>query len=140
MKIELIQINYHIANFEKNTRAIIEAIEKAKNKGVDLAVFSELSVCGYPPYDLLEQKDFIQDCGKSVEKIAAACQGIAAIVGSPSLNPNPSGKKLYNTAYFLADGAIRQMVHKTLLPTYDIFDEYRYFEPNNDFKIINYKG
>lgn len=140
MKIELIQINYHIANFDKNTTAIIEAIEKAKNEGVDLAVFSELSVCGYPPYDLLEQKDFIQNCERSVEKIAASCQGIAAIVGGPSLNPNPSGKKLYNTAYFLEEGAIRQIVHKTLLPTYDIFDEYRYFEPNNDFKIINYKG
>jgi len=140
MYIALAQLNYHIANFEDNASKIIDAIYRAKKKNADLVVFSELSVCGYPPHDLLEKKDFIEKCEQTVGRIAAACNGIAAIVGSPTINTDPKGKQLYNSAYFLADGKVRHVVHKSLLPDYDIFDEYRYFEPNTDFDIIEYKG
>ncbi|MFC2118380.1 NAD+ synthase [Bacteroidota bacterium] len=140
MKIALAQLNYHIGNFEKNVRNIKSEIEKAKTNKVDLIIFSELSVCGYPPFDLLEQNDFIALCKNSVIDIAGACVGIAAVVGSPLLNNNPRGKRLYNSAFFLADGKIMKVIHKALLPTYDIFDEYRYFEPNNEFDIVLYKG
>jgi len=140
MKIALAQLNYHIGDFTNNVTAIREAILKAIRADVDLVVFSELSICGYPPLDLLEQKGFINQCKKSLDELAGVCNGIAAIVGSPTINPNPSGKKLYNSAYFLSNGKVLDVIHKTLLPTYDIFDEYRYFEPNTEFRIIHYKG
>jgi len=140
MKIALAQLNYHIGDFKYNVTAIRKAILKAKRAGVDLVVFSELSICGYPPLDLLDQKVFINQCKKSLDELAGVCNGIAAIVGSPTINPNPFGKKLYNSAYFLSNGKVLDVIHKTLLPTYDIFDEYRYFEPNTEFRIIHYKG
>jgi NAD+ synthase (glutamine-hydrolysing) len=139
MKIALAQVNFHIANFEGNRAAIIKRIDQARNDGVDLIVFSELAVCGYPPLDLLELKDFYDKCEESINIIADSCVDIAAIVGSPSINPNDQGKKLYNSAYFLYQGEIKSVTHKSLLPNYDIFDEYRYFEPGNQFKIINFK-
>lgn len=140
MKIALSQINFRIADFEGNSESIIRDIEKARDGGADLVVFSELSVCGYPPLDLLELKDFYEKCVETVKFIATYCKGIAAIVGAPSLNPSPLGKKLYNSAFFLADGKIQHVVNKSLLPTYDVFDEYRYFEPNTTFNVINFKG
>jgi NAD+ synthase (glutamine-hydrolysing) len=140
MKIALAQLNFHIANFEFNCNAIIDKIQKAKNDGADLIVFSELAVCGYPPQDLLELKDFYDKCTESVNQIAGSCINIAAIVGCPHINPNSLGKKLYNSAFFLNDGKVQTIVSKALLPTYDIFDEYRYFEPCRDFQIITFKN
>lgn len=140
MKITLAQLNYHTGNFELNTHKILDAINKAKLEKADLVVFSELSVCGYPPRDFLEFNDFINLCTQSIQLIAKQCVGIAAIVGAPTVNPKVEGKDLYNSAYFLADGKVQQIIHKTLLPNYDVFDEYRYFEPNSTFEIVNYKG
>jgi NAD+ synthase (glutamine-hydrolysing) len=140
MKIALAQINYHIGNFESNTGKIIGAIRKAKEQHADLVIFAEMAVCGYPPRDFLEFRDFISQCSDSIDTIAKECSGIAAVVGAPSVNPDKEGKDLFNTAYFLEDGKIKKQVHKTLLPTYDIFDEYRYFEPNKKFETILFKG
>jgi NAD+ synthase (glutamine-hydrolysing) len=140
LKITLAQLNYHTGNFELNTQKILDAINKAKLENSDLVVFSELSICGYPPRDFLEFNDFINLCTESVQLIAKQCVGIAAIVGAPTVNPKVEGKDLYNSAYFLADGKVQQIIHKTLLPNYDVFDEYRYFEPNRTFEIVNYKG
>ena len=140
MKIALAQLNYHIGNFKANTEKIIANIERAKKEGVDLIVFSELAVCGYPPYDLLERREFVESCFDAIDEIAKHCTNIAAIVGAPSINFKEKGKKLYNSAYFLQERGVSAIVHKTLLPNYDIFDEYRYFEPNKDFDLIKYKG
>lgn len=140
MKITLCQLSLHTGNFEGNTKKIIAQIEKAKTEGSDLVVFSELTTCGYPARDFLEFNEFIGMAQASILEIADHCNGIAAIVGSPRPNPVIEGKDLYNSAYFLADGKVQQMVDKTLLPNYDIFDEYRYFEPNRVFKTVNYKG
>ena len=140
MKIALAQLNFHIANFEENRNSIIKAIEQSKKDGVDLVVFSELAVCGYPPLDLLELKDFYDKCIESVEIIAKSCDTVAAVVGSPSINRNPQGKKLFNSAFFLYDSKIQAIAHKSLLPNYDIFDEYRYFEPSRKFQTIKFKG
>jgi NAD+ synthase (glutamine-hydrolysing) len=140
LKITLAQLNYHTGNFELNTQKILDAINKAKLENADLVVFSELSVCGYPPRDFLEFNVFINLCNESVQLIAKQCVGVAAIVGAPTVNPKVEGKDLYNSAYFLADGKVQQIIHKTLLPNYDVFDEYRYFEPNRTFEIVNYKG
>ena len=140
MKIALAQLNYHIGNFEKNTEKIIRHILRAKEEGADLVVFSELSVTGYYPHDLLERKEFIFKAESAVQQIAAHCRGIAAIIGSPVINQDSRGKTLYNSAIFLNDGKVESIHNKSLLPTYDIFDEYRHFEPNKDFSLVDYKG
>ncbi len=140
MKITLAQLNFHVGNFEKNSRLIIDAIGKAKKAGSDLVVFPELAITGYPPQDLLEHSDFIDKCYAYINTIASECSEIAAITGAPAINRNKSGKKLYNAAYLLAGGKVQDIVYKSLLPTYDIFDEYRYFEPSRDFKLIELNG
>lgn len=140
MKVRLSQLNYHIGNFEDNVRKINSEIASAKGEGVDLIVFSELSVCGYPPRDFLEFEDFIARCETAIQSIAKECVGITAIVGAPLRNQDAHGKSLYNAAYVLADSGVKQVVKKTLLPNYDIFDEYRYFEPNREFEIVEVSG
>lgn len=140
MKITVAQLNYHIGNFEKNRNLICDAIEKAKSEGSDLVIFSELCIPGYPPLDLLDRLDFIEKCSSTVSEIAAKCNGITAIVGSPTLNTRPEGKKLFNSALALSEGKIIFSANKALLPTYDIFDEYRYFEPEKSFSVFNFKG
>lgn len=140
MKVALAQLNYIIGDFKGNSAKIIKNIENAKAEGADLVIFSELSVTGYYPHDLLEKKEFIVQAEKTVNKIAEYCRGIAAIVGAPYINKNEREKKLFNAAFFLADGKILSVHKKTLLPAYDIFDEYRHFEPNKDFSVIEYKN
>jgi NAD+ synthase (glutamine-hydrolysing) len=140
MKIALAQLNYHIGNFEGNVAKIKSAIQRARDAGAELVVFAELAVSGYPPRDFLEFDDFIEKCRQAVAEIAVKCKGIAAIVGAPTHNPEFQGKDLFNSAYVLSDGKVRNVRHKTLLPNYDVFDEYRYFEPNKKWEIINFKG
>ncbi len=140
MKIALAQLNYHIGNFENNALKIKESVCRAKEKSADLIIFAELCVCGYPPRDFLEFNDFIERCDKAVNLIAKECHGIAAIVGMPTFNHNKKGKKLYNSAVFITEGKVSAVRHKSLLPNYDVFDEYRYFEQNKDFRLVEYKG
>lgn len=140
MKIALAQLNYHIGNFEYNTNKIIAHIEQAKTEGIDLIVFAELAICGYPPRDFLEFDEFIELCEKSAQQIAGHCHGIACIVGLPVKNEVLAGKDLYNAAYFIEDGQKKRVVKKALLPNYDVFDEYRYFEPASHFECIDFKG
>ncbi len=140
MKIALAQLNYHIGNFESNSNKIINAINQAKADGADLVVFAELAICGYPPRDFLEFTEFIDLSEEAIRNIAVHTKGIAAILGAPTRNPKFEGKDLFNSAYFIEDGEIKALVNKALLPTYDVFDEYRYFEPNTSFKCIDFKG
>ena len=140
MKIALAQLNYHIGNFELNVQKIIKTVEEAKTSNADIVVFAELAVCGYPARDFLEFDDFLKQCEKAINDIAAHAHDIAIIVGAPTRNPRIEGKDLFNSAYFLANGKVQQVQHKTLLPTYDIFDEYRYFEPATEWKVIEYKN
>ena len=140
MKIFLAQQNYHIGNFESNTRKIIEAVKRAKAMGADLAVFSELSICGYPPRDFLEFSDFIEQCESAIKSISEYADTIGVIVGAPQRNPAAEGKDLFNAAWLLSDKKVQAVVHKTLLPTYDVFDEYRYFEPAYEWNVIPFKG
>jgi NAD+ synthase (glutamine-hydrolysing) len=140
MKTALAQLNFHIGNIKSNTDKIINAINKAKEDKLELVIFSELSICGYSPLDMLENEDFIKKCDLAIKEIAKQTKGIAAIVGAPTINKNTKGKNLYNSAIFIADGKIIKTINKTLLPTYDIFDEYRHFEPNDIFEIVEYKN
>lgn len=140
MKIALAQQNYHIGNFEENSRKIIEGISKAKQEGADLVVFSELCVCGYPPRDFLEFEDFINKCYETVDRIKEHADTIGVLIGSPARNPRKEGKDLFNAVFFLYEKQVKAEIHKTLLPNYDIFDEYRYFEPAFEWNIVAFKG
>jgi len=139
MKVVLAQLNYHIGNFAENLSKIAYEVKKAEGLNADLIVFSELAVTGYPPQDLLEFGSFIKESSKAIQQLASISNHVGILIGAPTLNPGPTGKKLYNSAYFLFDGLVQQVFHKTLLPTYDIFDEYRYFEPNREFKLLYFK-
>lgn len=140
MRISIAQLNFHIGNFEGNLKKMLAAIETAKAEGADLICFSELATVGYPPRDFLEFDDFIHLSERSIDTLSKAATGIAVVVGSPSRNPVLEGKDLYNSAYFLYEGQALRVQHKTLLPTYDIFDEYRYFEPAKSWQTVEFKG
>ena len=140
MKIFLAQQNYHIGNFEENAIKIIDGINKAKQAGADLVMFSELCICGYPPRDFLEFNDFIQQCYETLDRIKEHADEIGVLVGSPAYNPQKEGKDLFNAAFLLHEKQIKAEIHKTLLPNYDVFDEYRYFEPAFEWKCIDFKG
>lgn len=140
MKIALAQQNYHIGNFDSNRDKIIAGIREAKAAGADLVVFSELCICGYPPRDFLEFHDFIEACYRSLDEIREEADTIGVIVGSPSRNPRREGKDLFNAAFLLYEKEVKAEIHKTLLPNYDVFDEYRYFEPAYDWKVAEFKG
>jgi len=127
MKIALAQQNYHIGNFSANVQKIVEAIGVARAKGAELILFSELAICGYPPRDFLEFEDFIDKCKEAIDQIKTHTSDIAVLIGAPDQNPDPKGKDL-------------AVVHKTCLPTYDVFDEYRYFEPAKQWQLIPFKG
>jgi len=139
IKICLAQLNFKIGDFEGNTAKIADTIFTAKQKGADLVVFSEMSVCGYMPDDLLDYPWFVEKCEHSLDAVAQSCQGIAAIVGGVMRNPH-KGRNLQNVMCFMQNGRIQKTIAKTLLPTYDVFSEGRYFEPAQETDIIEFKG
>jgi NAD+ synthase (glutamine-hydrolysing) len=103
-------------------------------------MFSELCTCGYPPGDFLEFNDFIKQCYDTVDRIKEYADDIGVLIGSPAHNPQKEGKDLFNAVFFLHEKQVKAVIHKTLLPNYDIFDEYRYFEPAYEWKCISFKG
>jgi NAD+ synthase (glutamine-hydrolysing) len=139
MKIALAQQNYHIGNFEYNTQKIIAAINQAKHEGADIVMFTELCICGYAPQDFLEFSNFINQCYVAIDTIRQHADSIAVVIGAPQKNPHPLGKDLFNAAWFLYEQEVKAVVQKTCLPTYDVFDEYRYFEPAFEWQVINFK-
>lgn len=140
MKITIAQLNFHVGNFSYNLELMKGAVDQARADGADLVLFSELAVTGYPPHDLLEHRGFIEQCNKSIAMLAGISHGITIIAGAPSLNTGTSGKKLFNSAVVVTNGKILATINKSLLPTYDIFDEYRYFEPSRNFKLVEIAG
>lgn len=140
MKIALAQLNYHTGNFALHREQMLAQMQQARGAGADLIVFAELAVTGYPPRDFLEFDHFLQLCDEVIEDLAAAATDIGVIVGAPLRNFHGKGKPLFNAAYLLCDGQIKQTVAKTLLPTYDVFDEYRYFEPAFNNTLVEFKG
>ncbi len=135
MKIALAQLNYTIGDFNQNKIKIIDAINDARTAGARIVVFSEMAVCGYLPDDMLDYEAFIDSCEKTIKEITSHTQNITAIVGCPSRNSN-AGRKLYNSAFVLENGSCNHIINKTLLPTYDVFSEARYFENNKVFETI----
>ncbi|HMP30587.1 MAG TPA: nitrilase-related carbon-nitrogen hydrolase, partial [Saprospiraceae bacterium] len=140
MKITIAQINYHIGNFEGTFEKMKAAIGEAVAEQSDIVCFSELATVGYPARDFLEFDDFINLSEELPGRLCTLSNDIAIVVGAPTRNPELKGKQLYNSAYFIAEGKVQFVQHKTLLPTYDIFDEYRYFEPAKEWGVVNFKG
>ncbi len=140
MKITIAQLNYHVGDFSGNLEKMEKAVSAAKAEDSDLICFAELATCGYPPRDFLNFADFIQKADECVRELAKLSDGIGILVGSPTRNPVPEGKDLYNSGYFLSDGKVAFIQHKALLPTYDVFDEYRYFQPADYFSTFTFKG
>jgi NAD+ synthase (glutamine-hydrolysing) len=142
MKIALAQQNYLVGDFKGNLQKIFTAIDFAKNSGADLILFPELAVCGYPPRDFLDYPHFTHQSLKSIDTIVEYSKesSLTIVVGSPSFSPTKAGKSLLNTAFVIQGGKIIHTTHKALLPTYDIFDEYRYFEPATTFLPFDLNG
>ena len=140
MKIAISQLNYIIGDIDGNTAKILDAISKAKAENADLIIFSELAVCGYPPKDLLDYPNFIDRCESALKLIGENSNDIGVIIGAPSWSNIERGKKLYNSAFFYENKKLLKRIDKTLLPTYDVFDEYRYFESNKIFECVPFRG
>ncbi|HMB95768.1 MAG TPA: NAD+ synthase, partial [Tepidisphaeraceae bacterium] len=129
MRVALGQINPTVGDIVGNCAKIADFANRAKNGGAKLVVFPELAVTGYPPKDLLLKPQFIEDNLRGVQQIASRTAGIDVIVGYAARNEQPIGRPLHNAVAVLRDGKIASTHFKTLLPTYDVFDESRYFEP-----------
>ncbi len=140
MKIRLVQLNPIVGDIEGNTKKILSYYNNAENDGIDVVVFPELSICGYPPMDLLERKDFLESVYRFTEKIISATGKSTIIFGAPTENKSGVGRPICNSAIIAKGGGIVDIIHKTLLPTYDVFDEFRYFEPNKEFKVVEICG
>jgi len=140
MKIALAQVNTIVGDFEYNLAKILKYIELASAQGADLIVFPELVLCGYPPKDLLLRRQFIEDSKRYLSLLSDKCRGnISVIVGFPEENPH-TGKPLFDSLAFIRDGKVLFTRQKCLLPTYDVFDEDRYFEPAKEVKPIDFSG
>lgn len=138
MKIALSQINTTVGDFEGNLRKVLDTLRTAEAKGADLAIFPELTLTGYPPKDLLDRPDFVEANLRALRELTQRARGPACIVGFVDLRDAPLGKPLANAAALIADKKILTVKHKILLPTYDVFDEGRYFEPGTDSPIFRF--
>ncbi len=139
IKICLAQINFTVGDIKNNVEKIIHTTKIAQQQQADLILFSELSVCGYFPKDLLERDDFMDEIEAGIQQILPHSENIAIVVGAPWRNLANGQKPRFNAAFFIYQKEIKYMIHKSLLPTYDIFDEARYFEPGNNQQIIEFK-
>jgi NAD+ synthase (glutamine-hydrolysing) len=140
MKIALCQINPIIGDFDHNTSLIVEAMDRAKAEGSSLAIFPELSLLGYPPKDLLEKPAFIDENLCRLDHLAAKIKNIQILCGFVDKNTRKTGKPLINSAAWIKDGHIMGKGGKRLLPTYDVFDESRYFEPAQESLVLELEG
>src|ERR1700733_12792085 len=129
MRIALCQINPTVGDITGNSRKIVDFATRARNAGAAVAVFPELSIIGYPPKDLLLKPAFIDDNLAALQLIAKKTDGIDVVVGFAARNTEPVGRPLHNAAAVLRGSRVVSLHYKTLLPTYDVFDESRYFEP-----------
>ncbi len=139
MRIALIQTNPTIGHFAHNLGLLLDRLRQAEQAGCDLVIFPELALCGYPPQDLLERRDFLQAHDQSLDQLIAAVGDTGVIVGAIEQRQGP-GKPLHNSALLIHQGKVVQRVRKQLLPTYDVFDESRYFEPGNPSLPFPFKG
>lgn len=131
MKFALAQINTTVGDIDGNSALILEGIARAKVEGADVVVFPELAVFGYPPKDLLFRRSLVEKNVAAIKRIASACRGVTAVVGYVERSAEGRGKGLLNAAAVCRDGIVQTVYGKMLLPTYDVFDESRYFDPGD---------
>ena len=143
MKVTLAQLNPVIGDIDGNLKMLFDTLKKTETEKTDLVVFPELFLCGYPPQDLLERRWFIKKIEQAIEevvKISSYYFDTGIIFGVPTFSYKDTGRGLYNSAVFVYRGLINHIQHKSLLPTYDVFDEARYFDPTNEVNPIEFKG
>ncbi len=140
LHIRLEQLNPTIGDLVGNRDLILDSICKAEEDGIDLLILPELALCGYPPMDLIEREVFRNLCYKMNAEIVAASKTCTVIFGSLTPNESGIGRNCFNTAIVAAEGSVQAQVHKALLPTYDVFDDLRYFEPGDTFDPVMIKG
>ncbi|MDH3360646.1 MAG: NAD+ synthase, partial [Desulfobulbaceae bacterium] len=141
MKIALIQINPVIGDFTRNAALITARLAEAKEAGCELAILPELAISGYPPQDLLERTAFLVDHQRAIDELVATTHGIGVICGAFTPHQDrATGKPLHNSAILFSDGEILFAAHKRLLPTYDVFDESRYFESARKGETFSFRG
>jgi NAD+ synthetase len=140
MKIALAQINTTVGDIAGNRDRVLRGLEKAESLGADIAVFPELCLTGYPPRDLLTLDGFVEANLGALGEIAARSGRTAVVVGFVDRNAGQEGRDFHNAAALLAEGRVQGIVHKTLLPTYDVFDEDRYFERAGEVPVIPFRG
>ncbi|WP_043588016.1 NAD+ synthase [Geminisphaera colitermitum] len=140
MRIGIAQINTTVGDLAGNRRKILDAYAELVARGAQLVVFPELVTCGYPPRDLLFKSRFVPDTQASLDLIASAIGDTPALIGTVTPNPAPAGRPFFNAAAFCHRGHVLRIAHKCLLPTYDVFDEDRYFEPAPSPLIVEHAG
>ncbi len=140
MKIMVAQTNPTVGDIEGNTEKVLAALARARKEGAGAVLFSELTLSGYFPDDLLLEHRFIESIAAKIPLIAEATKGLFVVVGLPRKNETGTEKPLYNSAAVFADGKLLGFQNKTLLPTYDVFDERRFFEPGTEWPIWEYGG
>ena len=136
MKIAIAQINTTVGDFSGNSDKIINSWLQADELGAEIVVFPELALCGYPPRDLLLKKNFLIENELQMERLTKKSGKAVAVVGFASQNKNGSGRPAHNSAAVIKSSKIIAIRHKSLLPTYDVFDEDRYFEPANNIEPV----
>ncbi|MDY7001132.1 MAG: NAD+ synthase, partial [Thermodesulfobacteriota bacterium] len=141
MKFALLQLNMTVGDFESNGARILAAVKSAKQRGAKFCVTSEMALTGYPSRDLLLDKSFIEKSRARLQGLAQDLEGsLPVLVGTVDRNESGMGKPLFNAAILLHEGEIKDRFHKTLLPTYDVFDEARYFEPGSGPGFLEFAG
>ncbi|MBW2063824.1 MAG: NAD+ synthase [Deltaproteobacteria bacterium] len=140
MRIAICQVNPIIGHFTYNTSLILDAVEKARAANCSLAIFPEMSIIGYPPKDLLERPAFIRENLDQIKRLAARINGIHVLCGYVDRNPSDIGKPLVNSVALIGGGKVLKKGGKRLLPTYDVFDETRYFEPARESLVFDLDG
>ncbi|MED6327245.1 MAG: NAD+ synthase, partial [Verrucomicrobiota bacterium] len=140
MKIAIAQINTTVGDFEGNSKKIVRAWQRADEAGAGLVVFPELALCGYPPRDLLFKPAFLEANQTALERLTKRGGNSVAVVGFASQNDSGSGRPARNSAAVIEDGNVVAVRHKSLMPTYDVFDEDRYFEPAKSIEPVEIHG
>jgi NAD+ synthetase len=140
MKIGILQLNFTVGDFDGNSEKLVSAYERAVKGGAELCVGSELGLCGYPPRDLLNRRDFVESHERALCGVAKKVGKVPLLIGGIEKTKQKTGRPLYNSAFLLEKKKVRTVARKILLPTYDVFDEDRYFEAGDKVGVVKIAG
>jgi len=140
MNIGILQLNFTVGDFRGNSEKLVSAYERAVREGAELCVGSELGLCGYPPRDLLNRQDFVESHERALREVAKRVGKVPLLIGGIEKTNQKAGRPLYNTAFLVEKGKTRAVARKILLPTYDVFDEDRYFEAGDKVGSVRIAG